>query len=115
VLGRAVFSENQWLVPYAGGGWTRMFYSEKIEGQDTTKGTADGYHVRAGIQLLLDNFDTTASNNLYVDWGIRHTYLIFEVQKSTVLITTQPSTNDPSGHEVNIGGTSFLGGFLFEF
>ncbi len=114
-LYRAVFSENQWLVPYAGGGWTRMFYQEKIEGQSTVKGSADGYHGRAGIQLLLDDLDSGAANNLFLDFGIRHTYLIFEVEYSKVMTTTQPSVTDPSGHEVNLGGTSYLGGFLFEF
>ncbi len=114
VLCRAVFSERQWLVPYAGGGWTRMFYKEKIEGQDTIKGSADGYHGRAGIQLLLDNLDTTASNNLYMDFGIRHTYLIFEVEYTHVMAETQ-ATVPAAGHEVNIGGTSYFGGFLFEF
>ncbi len=114
VLGRAVFSENQWIVPYAGGGWTRMFYREKIEGQGTSKGSADGYHVRAGIQLLLDNLDPSASNNLFMDFGIRHTYLIFEVEYTRVMAETQ-ATASASGREVNIGGTSYLGGFLFEF
>ena len=44
ILLRGVFSERQWLVPYAGGGWTRMYYQEKIEFQDTIKGYTDGYH-----------------------------------------------------------------------
>ncbi len=113
-LYRAVFSENQWFVPYAGGGWTRMFYQEKIEGQSTVKGSADGYHGRAGIQLLLDNLDVSAANNLLMDFGIRHTYLVFEAQYIHVMAETQ-ATPVAASHEVNIGGTTYFGGFLFEF
>ncbi|HYA86057.1 MAG TPA: hypothetical protein VEI57_03190, partial [Nitrospirota bacterium] len=31
ILFRGLVSENQWLVPYVGGGYTRMYYQEKIE------------------------------------------------------------------------------------
>jgi hypothetical protein len=109
VLYRAVFSERQWIVPYAGGGWTRMFYREKIELQETVKGSADGYHGRAGIQILLDNADTSASNNLFLDFGIRHTYLFAEAEYMKVNVT------DLFGNSLDLGGTSILGGLLFEF
>ena len=111
---RAKFSESQWLVPYAGFGWTRMFYREQIQGQETRTGSADGYTARAGIMLLLDGVDQSAANNLYLDFGISHTYLIFEMQQSKANITTLSAPNDPA-HQVNLGGTSFLGGFLIEF
>jgi hypothetical protein len=114
VLYRAVFSEQQWLVPYAGGGWTRVYYQEKTEAQATIRGSANGYHGRAGIQILLDDLDTSASNNLFLDFGIGHTYLIFEAQYSRVMVDTVPVEGLP-GSSVNIGGTSYLGGFLFEF
>jgi len=109
VLLRGVFSKNQWIVPYAGGGWTRMFYREKTEGQGTARGTADGYHGRAGLQLLLDEADTSASRNLRSDFGISHTYLFFETLYSRAMI------NDLTGASVNLGGTSYLMGLLFEF
>ncbi len=113
-LYRAVFKEDQLIVPYAGGGWTRMFYQEKIQDQSTIKGSADGYHGRAGIQILLDNADITASNNLFKDFGIRHTYLVLEVEYSRVMTNTQATAASPS-RSVNLGGTSYLGGLLFEF
>lgn len=106
VLFRGVFSENQWLVPYAGGGWTRMYYRVKIEGQDSIRGSADGYHGRAGLQLLLDEIDPRAAHNLYTDYGIHHTYLFAEVQVTDVTVGT------PS---INIGAKSYLAGLLFEF
>ena len=106
VLVRAVFSENQWVVPYAGGGWTRMYYREKIEGQATVRGSVDGYHGRAGLQFLLDGLDPRAAHNLSTDFGIEHTYLFGEVQVTKATVGTP---------EVNLGGTSYLMGFLFEF
>jgi len=114
VLFRAVFSERQWLVPYAGGGWTRMYYQEKITGQSTIKGSADGYHGRAGIQLRLDDLDVSASNGLFMDFGIRHTYLIFEVERTHVMADAVPTVRNPST-TINIGGTTYFSGFLFEF
>jgi hypothetical protein len=109
VLFRGVFSETQWLIPYAGGGWTRMFYREKIEGQSTVRGHADGYHGRAGLQFLLDGADTTAARNLYADFGIYHSYFFLETQYSRAMI------NDLTGTSVNLGGTSYLMGILLEF
>jgi len=106
VLIRGVFSETQWLVPYVGGGWTRMYYREKIEDQATVRGSADGVHGRAGLQILLDNMDPHAAHNLFTDYGIYHTYLFGEVQVMDVKVGT------PS---INIGGKSYLAGFLFEF
>ena len=106
VLLRGVFSERQWIVPYAGGGWTRMYYREQTEAQGTARGYADGYHGRAGLQFLLDNIDPRAAHNLHADFGILHTYLFGEVQVTNVQVGT------PS---VNLGGRSYLAGFLFEF
>jgi hypothetical protein len=109
VLAHGVFSENQWLVPYAGGGWTRMFYREEVQGQGKTQGSVNGYHARAGVQLLLDGLEPDASNNLYRDFGMHHTYLFLEAKYTHAMADTIPSGS------INIGGTSCLGGFLFEF
>jgi len=109
VLVRGAFIENQLIVPYVGGGWTRMFYEEKIEAQGTIHGHADGYHGRAGLQFLLDAGDITAARNLLRDYGIYHTYFFFETQYSRAMI------NDLSGASVNLGGTSYLMGLQFEF
>lgn len=106
---RAVFSEEQWLAPYIGGGFTRMFYREKIENQGTVRGSTDGYYGKAGIQLLLDGADRSAANNLYMNYGINHTWLFMEVQKITARV------NDATGTEVDLGGTSYLWGLLLEF
>jgi hypothetical protein len=109
ILLRGMFSESQLLTPYAGGGWTRMFYREKVENQDEVRGSVDGYHARAGLQLLLDDIDPSAANSFYLDYGVQHTYLFVEAQYIRAM------TDDISGASVNLGGTSYLAGFLFEF
>ena len=106
VLLRGVFAEEQWLVPYIGGGYTKMLYRESVEGQGTARGSVNGYHGRAGVQLLLDNIDSGAANNLYQDYGVYHTYLFVEVEM------TRARLDSPS---VDLGGKSYLAGFLFEF
>jgi hypothetical protein len=109
VVLRGVFSEDQWIAPYIGGGYTRVFYREKIQDQGTVKGFANGYYGKAGIQLLLDGTDRSAANNLYMTYGIHHTWIFFEAQKITAKV------NDVNGVEVDLGGVSYLGGLLFEF
>lgn len=108
-LVRGVFSEDQWLVPYVGGGFTMIYYREKIEGQGYIRGSETGYHARAGLQLLLDNTDAKAADAFYRDYGIIHTYLFFEAQKTRVMVNTD------AGTALDIGGISYLGGLLFEF
>jgi len=104
VIFRGVFNEKQWLVPYAGGGYTKMFYREQVEGQSTIKGSADGYHSRAGVQLLLDVLDPGGSNNMYMEYAIFHTYLFVEGKYTRAVVSS-----------TNLGGTSYLAGLLFEF
>ncbi len=109
VLLRGVFSEQQWLVPYVGGGWTRIFYKEEVENQSPVRGAVNGYHSRAGIQLLLDSVDASASNSFYLDYGVFHTYLFLEAEYTHAMADTV------SSGRVNLGGRSWLGGLLFEF
>ncbi len=105
VLMRGVMSENQWLVPYVGGGFTRIYYREKTD-QATTRGHADGYHVRGGLQLSLDFIDRSSQNRMYIDYGVYHTYLFLETEYNRAVVK---SVN------TNLGGTAYLVGLLFEF
>jgi opacity protein-like surface antigen len=109
ILARAVFRDNQWLIPYAGGGWTRMYYKEEVQYQGTVRGSTDGSHARAGLQIVLDGADPRAASNLYQQYGIMHTSLFFETRITRAMI------NDLSGKSVDLGGTSWLAGLLFEF
>jgi hypothetical protein len=110
VLLRGVFTENQWVVPYAGGGVTRLFYSEEVSGQRAVNGSVDGYHARGGLQFLLDVLDQRAANNMYLDYGIHHTYLFIEAEYTRAVVNATSSAP-----ETNLGGTAYLGGLLFEF
>jgi hypothetical protein len=106
VLVRGIISEKQWLVPYVGGGWTTIYYREKIQDQSSVRGSADGYHVRGGLQLLLDGIDRSAANSLFLDFGVYHTYFFVEAERTAA--KDKASSTD-------LGGTSYLMGLLFEF
>ena len=107
IIYQFAFEENQVLVPYFGGGFTRVTYQHSVEGEDTAIGGMDGYHARAGVKLLLNRFDPNNANNLYADWRIIHTYFLLEGQYSRV--------NDFDNSSINLGGWSYFGGFQFEF
>ena len=105
-LYRAVFSEKQWVVPYVGGGYTRMYYKQEIEDQGKKSGAVNGYHARGGLQFALDGLDVSAANNLYMDFGVYHTYFFIEAEY------TKARVKETSAE---LGGTAYLGGLLFEF
>ncbi len=100
---RGVFSEDQWLVPYMGGGFGRIYYKTAIEYQDSVRGAVNGYNARVGVQLLLDVFDKSLANSSRKDYGLHNTYLTLEIQKSRVR------------GSVDLGGSHYLAGLLFEF
>ena len=111
VLLRGVFSEQQWIVPYVGGGWTRMYYKIAEEGQATSRGFADGSHMRAGIQFLLDVLDPGAANNMSMYYGIQHSYFFLEAERTRAMVD---SATIPA-QSINLGGTSWFYGILLEF
>jgi hypothetical protein len=106
VLFRGVARENQLVIPYIGGGFTKILYREAVEGQGGTHGSANGYHARGGLQILLDGADRDAANGMYLDYGVMHTYFFVEAEY-TVAKVKEVSTD--------LGGTAYLAGFLFEF
>ncbi len=106
ILFRGVVNENQWVVPYVGGGFTRMYYQEKIEDQSTARGSADGYHYRGGLQFLLDAIDPDSAKDFYLEEGVYHTYLFIEAERTSAIVKSA---------SVNLGGTAYQMGLLFEF
>lgn len=106
VLFRGILSENQVVVPYLGGGFTHILYRQAVEGQSKVKGSADGYHVRGGLQFLLDGLDRDGANGMYLDYGVLHTYLFIEAEYTSAKVK-EISTD--------LGGKAYLAGFLFEF
>ena len=106
IMTRGVFNDDQWLVPYLGGGLTRIYYRQASQSQGTVRGHADGYHARAGLQLLLDVMDPAAAGRMYQSYSIYHTYVFIEAKYTKAI--DRPTS-------INLGGTSYLGGLLFEF
>ena len=104
LLVRGVVNEQQWIVPYVGGGYTKMFYRESIENQSSVKGSANGYHARGGLQFLLDALDPESANDMYQDNGVFHTYLFVEAEYIHAVAAS-----------ANLGGTGYSAGLLFEF
>ncbi|MBJ6727878.1 MXAN_2562 family outer membrane beta-barrel protein [Geomesophilobacter sediminis] len=109
VLFRGVFDEKQWLVPYAGGGYTRLFYRQNATGSPENRGSTNGFHARAGLQFLLDRIDPDAAKSAAKEVGLQHTYFFVEGKYLRAVADTVPSGT------VNLGGVSTLGGLLFEF
>jgi hypothetical protein len=103
VLLRGVFFENQWVVPYVGGGISRVYYHEEIDNQGSVRGHTDGDHTRYGLQFLLDSIDKGNAAG-FEEEGVENTYLFVEKLSFSA---------DLEG--VELGGESTMFGLLFEF
>jgi len=102
---RMIFNEQQWLVPYVGGGASRVYYKQSIKGQDSVKGSVDGYYLKGGLQLLLDRFEIPQASKVAREFGLDNTYFFLEVQ----------SISAEENSAIDLGGQLILSGFLFEF
>lgn len=109
VLARGTFRKRQPVVPYLGGGWTRLFYRERVDGGSETRGSVNGFHARAGIQLLLDPLDPDAAKSLLGEYGVSNTYFFVEGRYLRATADTIPSGS------AKLGGGGVLSGILFEF
>lgn len=109
VLGRLVWRENQWLVPYAGIGYTRMFFREEVQGEEKREGSVDGFHARGGLQLLLDRLEPEAPERVEEVTPLFRTWLFVEGRY------THAPARTVGGGSVNLGGAGCLGGMRFEF
>ncbi|MDH5258231.1 MAG: MXAN_2562 family outer membrane beta-barrel protein [Gammaproteobacteria bacterium] len=103
---RARFSDRQWIVPYAGGGYTRFFYRQSIDGEGYARGSVDGLHAKAGLQFLLDPLEPESAKNMYSNYGVINSYLVFEGK------ITKAQAGTPA---VKLGGTSYRVGILVEY
>jgi len=99
LLYRLIFHENQLLVPYVGGGWSRVYYRQKTGDGDKFEGSRDGNHLKVGVQLLLDSFDKNGARNLQRRMGVENTYLFLEA----LSIETKKDQIDLGGDSVSLG------------
>lgn len=113
VLLRGIVSDDQWVIPYVAGGFTRIYYRDELKYQPTARGYADGYHGRAGLQFPLDGIDADTSKLLSDYLSIKHFYLFIEAERTRAMIDTEATATSPS-RSVNLGGMNWLLGFRFE-
>ena len=100
--------DNQPLVPYGGAGVDYWYFSNSTDvGDRSTSGAKQGWHWRAGGQLLLDLFEPRAAGNLYRSWGIHNTYLFGEYRISRV--------NDFGEPGFDLSDRTWFGGLMIEF
>jgi len=103
---RGVLSDDQWLVPYIGVGWTRMYYYERVQGGQAFHGFADGYLARGGLEISLNKLDPYAANGMYEDYGVLRTAFFLEAEYTHAVV---------GSGSIDIGGTAYMGGLRFEF
>ena len=109
VLARGLFDEEQWLVPYLGGGYTRLFYRQKVAGEDAVEGSVNGYHARGGLQFLLDLLEPGTADDFSREFGMQHSYFFMEGRYLNA------DADIVTGGSAKIGGKSAMAGFMFEF
>lgn len=106
IVARGVLSERQWLVPFIGAGIGKLYYRQHVTGGPSNEGSTSYSVVRAGVQLLLDRFSPSSAATLQRGYGIEHTYLIVDVQRSRAEVDAT---------SWDLGGTAWLAGLLFEY
>ena len=103
---RGVFREDQLLVPYIGGGWTQMFYKQEIENQSNKSGNSSGYHLKAGVELLLNGIDRNSAAAARNEFGLKYTYLFVEGEYTRV---------EDSKTNSDLGGKAWYLGLRLDF
>jgi len=103
---RGVITDDQWLIPYIGFGWTRMYYYQKVHGGQEVRGFADGYLARLGLEISLNKLDPSAATGMYRDYGVFRTALFVEAEYTHAVVGSE---------SIDIGGTAYMGGLRFEF
>jgi hypothetical protein len=101
------FTDDQWVVPYVAGGYSRYYYQLKVDQGDKVSGHQDGYHARGGLKVLLDGLDPYFAERAFQHWGIWNTYLSLEAQYAKV--------DDRGASDTNLGGVSYSAEIVIEF
>ena len=106
VLYRFISDEDQFIVPFLGGGYTHLFYKLEFVDDDRS-GDQFGYHVRGGFQILLDRLEPEKADDISDKVGIHNSYLFFEGIYSNV--------DDFGSEDIDLGGWTVFIGLLLEF
>lgn len=103
---RLVFMKDQIVVPYAAAGYTHMFYQTDLN-DDERIGDQSGYHLKAGLQFLLDWIEPAAAARMKQNWGLENSSLFVEYYQSEI--------DDFGSATDNLGAKGIAGGLIFEF
>ncbi len=106
VVYRGAWFQDQPLVPYAGAGLDLWYFSDSAG--ETVTGTKNGWHWRAGGQLLLDVFEPKAAGGMDNSWGINNTYLFGEYRVMRI-------NNFGDGEGFDLSDKTWYAGLLLEF
>lgn len=79
-------------------------------GKTVEKGATNGWSITGGVGLLLDFFDPGLAREMDRESGVNHTYLFFEVTRSTIDDFGSSKSWDLSSEKL-----SLTGGLLFVF
>lgn len=101
---RASFERFNWWTGGGAGGTSET-------GGHRGRGATHGYSVSAGVALLLDLVDRTLAREMDNDTGINHSYLFFDVTKSSVDDFGSSKSIDLS----NTGAVMLGGGLMFVY
>lgn len=115
---RFKFTSEQLIVPYLGGGVDYSYFKEKSryrDNQDIIRISIihvnrKGYHMNAGVQLLLDRFDNQSARRFDEKFGINATYLTIEAR-----YTDLTDFGDLESEKTDVSGWFYTMGLLFEF
>ena len=103
---RLRFSDRQWIVPFAGGGYTRFFYRQSVDEKGYARGSVDALHARAGLQILLDPLDGSSARDMFQTYGVLNSYLVLEGKM------VKAQAGEPA---IDLGGVSYRMGILLEY
>lgn len=80
--------DEQWVVPFARGGFDYIIYSEKSDdglgGKDRVQGAKIGNHYAFGANFLLDPVARVRASKLEAQTGINDSYLVVEWRRQAV-------------------------------
>jgi hypothetical protein len=103
------FDSTQLLVPFVGAGYRRVTYRLKVGDDDDISGGANGWVGRGGVDILLNALDPSGASGMRESFGVARSYFRLEAQWAKA---EAPGTD---GSDIDLGGTTYLGGMRFEF
>lgn len=99
------FFNEQFLVPSVGLGYDYWYFNQENEYSDDVDGDKTGWHVFAGLAILLDRLDPSSKLPLQQDWGIENVFLNLEMRWCWI--------EEEDGFDFS--GVGYSAGLLFEF